>query len=344
MMKKIGILTGGADCPGLNSVIRAVVRKAVQVGYVVTGIKNGWNGLIETDMRILDLRVTSGILDRGGTILGTSRMLPPISEETMNVIAENFKRSGMDALIAVGGEDTLNIALQLYQNKSLPVVGVPKSIDNALSGTDYAFGFDTAVNIATECIDRLHTTAESHHRIIVIEVMGRYTGWIALEAGIAGGADIILVPEYPIDIEKICESLRIRHQRGKSFSIIVVSEGARIQGYITHPDEDRRHSGHRVGKVAEVLAALIEEKTGYETRVSVLGHIQRGGTPTAYDRIIGTRFGIKAVDLIDENKFGQMVSLHNNKIRSVSLEMAVRKRKTVDKDLYDIAKVFFTYS
>lgn len=339
-MKKIGILTGGADCPGLNSVIRAVVRKSIQVGYVVTGIKNGWSGLIENDMRILDYRMTSGILDRGGTILGTSRMLPPLSEELAGVVAENFKRCGMDAVIAVGGEDTLNIALQLYKDKSLPIVGVPKSIDNALSGTDYAFGFDTAVNVATECIDRLHTTAESHHRIIVIEVMGRYTGWIALEAGIAGGADIILVPEFPIDIEKICESLRQRHQRGKSFSIIVVSEGARIKGFITHPDDDRRRKEHRIGKIAEVLATLIEEKTGYETRVSVLGHIQRGGTPTAYDRIIGTRFGIKAVELIEEGKFGQMVSLHNNKIRSVSLELAVRKRKEVDKELYEVAQVF----
>ena len=189
-MKKIGILTGGADCPGLNSVIRAVVHKAMQEGHVVTGIKNGWSGLIENDMRVLDLRATTGILDRGGTILGTSRMVSPLPDEQTNQIMENFSRSGMNALIAVGGEDTLQIALDLYQNQSLPVVGVPKSIDNALSGTEYAFGFDTAVNVATECIDRLHTTAESHHRIVVIEVMGRYTGWIALESGIAGGANL----------------------------------------------------------------------------------------------------------------------------------------------------------
>ena len=279
-MKKIGILTGGADCPGLNSVIRAVVRKAMQEGCVVTGIKNGWMGLIENDMRILDLRLTSGILDRGGTILGTSRMVSPLKADQIKKISENYKRSGIDAVIAVGGEDTLKIALDLHEMDVIRVVGVPKSIDNALSGTDYAFGFDTAVNVATECIDRLHTTAESHHRIIVIEVMGRYTGWIALEAGIAGGADIILVPEFPINIDEICDSLRLRHGRGKSFSIIVVSEGARVAGY-TDFDRDDTSGKHRVGKMGEFLANLIENKTGYETRVSVLGYIQRGGIPTA---------------------------------------------------------------
>src|SRR3989338_4751826 len=201
-MKKIGILTGGADCPGLNSVIRAVVRKGMQEGYVLTGIKNGWSGLIENDMRILDLRITSGILDRGGTILGTSRINPIDNKDSIESITENFRRSGMDAVIAVGGEETLKVALMLHKENRVRIVGVPKSIDNALSGTDYAFGFDTAVNIATECIDRLHTTAESHHRIMVIEVMGQYTGWIALEAGMAGGADIILVPEFPVDMNQ----------------------------------------------------------------------------------------------------------------------------------------------
>ncbi|MBF0521554.1 MAG: 6-phosphofructokinase [Candidatus Omnitrophica bacterium] len=339
-MKKIGILTGGADCPGLNSVIRSVVRKAVMEGFVVTGIKNGWNGLMDGDMRILDLRMTSGILDRGGTILGTSRVVPPFEPEKMKIIAENFKRSGMDALITVGGEDTLKVALDLYKQYGIPVVGVPKSIDNALSGTDYAFGFDTAVNIATECIDRLHTTAESHHRIIVIEVMGRYTGWIALEAGIAGGANIILVPEYPIDIDQVCQSLNERHKRGKMFSIIVVSEGARVKGYSLESFGPERRKSRRSSNVSELIANLIEEKTGYETRVSVLGHIQRGGTPSAYDRIISTRFGVRAVELVKENLFGKMVSLHNNKIRYVSIEDAVRKRKMIDKDLYEISKVF----
>jgi 6-phosphofructokinase 1 len=340
-MKKIGILTGGADCPGLNSVIRAVVRKSIDEGWVVTGVKNGWNGLIENDMRVLDYRLTSGILDRGGTILGTSRLIPPLAKGKSKIIAENFKRSGMDALIAVGGEDTLKIALELVNKYSLPIVGVPKSIDNALSGTDYTFGFDTAVNVATECIDRLHTTAESHHRIIVIEVMGMYTGWIALEAGIAGGAHYILTPEFPIEIDKVCVSLRARHKRGKSFSIIVVSEGARIQGFSDVEIDMKFGKKHRVGRIAEVIAELIEEKTKYETRVSVLGHIQRGGIPTAYDRIIGTRFGFKAVELVKENKFGKMVSLRNNKFDSVDIAEAVKQRKVIDPDLLEIAKVFF---
>jgi len=343
-MKKIGILTGGADCPGLNSVIRAVVRKAMHEGYVVTGIKNGWDGLIENDMRVLDLRLTSGILDRGGTILGTSRHIPPMPAKNMKVIAENFKRGGFDALIAVGGEDTLKIALDLYERESLPVVGVPKSIDNALSGTDYAFGFDTAVNVATSCIDRLHTTAESHHRIIVVEVMGRYTGWIAVEAGIAGGADIILVPEFPIKIKNLCTALKNRHKRGKNFSILVVSEGAKIDGYEASPLPDdetpQPHLRHRSSKIGELLADLIEEKTGYETRVSVLGHIQRGGSPTAYDRIIGTRFGIKAVELVNEGRFGKMVSLQGGKMCAVDIKEAVRQIKTIDKELYQMAQVF----
>ncbi len=337
-MKKLGILTGGADCPGLNSVIRAVVRKGMLEGYVVTGVKNGWLGLIENDMRILDLRLTSGILDRGGTILGTSRTNPLEDPEQVKKITENYKRSGIDALIAVGGEDTLKVALALSKEGRIKVVGVPKSIDNALSGTDYAFGFDTAINIATECIDRLHTTAESHHRIMVIEVMGRYTGWIALEAGIAGGADIILVPEFPTDIREVCDALKRRHQRGKFFSIIVVSEGTKVSGFL---DERGGSERRRFGNVGEMVAKAIEHYTGYETRVSVLGHIQRGGSPTAYDRIIGTQFGVKAVELVKEGKFGKMVSLRNNQIQSVDLEEAVRARKTIDLELYAMAQVFF---
>lgn len=338
-MKKIGILTGGADCPGLNSVIRAVVRKGMQEGYVVAGIKNGWLGLVENDMRILDIRQTTGILDKGGTILGTSRMTLLDNPAQIKQLAENYKRSGLDALIAVGGEETLKIALDLFNKGLIKVIGVPKSIDNALSGTDYAFGFDTAVNIATECIDRLHTTAESHHRIIVIEVMGRYTGWIALEAGIAGGADEILIPEIPTDLRKVCEDLKSRHSRGRNFSIIVVSEGASVVGYNKDmaPVGERR----RFGYVGEVVAKVIEESTGFETRVSVLGHIQRGGTPTAYDRLVGTQFGVKAVELITQGKFGQMVSLRDNKLQSVDIARAVKKRKVIDMELYELAKVFF---
>lgn len=338
-MKKLGILTGGLDCPGLNSVIRAVVRKAMAEGYVVTGIKNGWLGLVENDMRVLDLRLTSGILDRGGTILGTSRLLPPLDPEQMRIISDNFKRSGMDAVIAVGGEDTLKIAQDLYEKFKMPVIGVPKSTDNALYGTDYAFGFDTAVNVATECIDRLHTTAESHHRIIVIEVMGRYTGWIALEAGIAGGADIILIPEFPINIEDVCNALRSRHKRGKTFSIIVVSEGAKIDGYDSAGDEDQLER-HGFGRIGNVLANKIEENTGFETRVSVLGHIQRGGSPTAFDRVIGTRFGVKAVELAKAGKYGHMVSLRDGKTKSVPIIEAVRQHKPINTDLWEIANVF----
>lgn len=339
-MKKIGILTGGADCPGLNSVIRAVVRKAVSEGYVVTGIKNGWMGLAENDMKVLDLQIVSGILDRGGTILGTSRIIPPLNDELNHKISENFKRSGIDAIVAVGGEDTLKIGLDLYNQFKLPIIGVPKSIDNSLTGTDYAFGFDTAVNIATECIDRLHTTAESHHRIIVIEVMGRYTGWIALQAGIAGGADIILVPEFPVNIDQVCESLRTRHKRGKTFSIIVVSEGTVIEGHSNETEHEENRRNHRVSRVGETIADFIEDKTGYETRVSVLGHIQRGGSPTAFDRIISTRFGFHAVELVKQQKYGYMVSIRENKLNAVEIKEAVSKHKAIEEDLYNIAKVF----
>ncbi len=338
-MKKIGILTGGADCPGLNSVIRAVVRKGMLDGYMVTGIKNGWQGLIDNDMKILDSRVTSGILDKGGTILGTSRINPLKDSKAVDAITENYKRNGLDALIVVGGEETFKIAWKLYCDRHIQIVGVPKSIDNALQGTDYAFGFDTAVNVATECIDRLHTTAESHHRIMVIEVMGQHTGWIALESGIAGGADVILIPEIEADMVKVCDEIKARHRRGKTFSIIVVAEGANIKGF-DRKEMDATRLRHFSG-IGEFVSKKIENQTGYDTRVSVLGHIQRGGTPTAYDRVIGTRFGIKAVELVKEEKFGEMVSLRDNKLQSVSMEKAIKKRKTIDLDLYETSSVFF---
>ncbi len=336
-MKKIGILTGGADCPGLNAVIRAVVYKGMQEGYVVTGIKNGWQGLIDNDTRVLDTRCVSGILDRGGTILGTSRLNPFDSPEHIDKIRDNYKRNGIDALIAVGGEATLGIANELFKREIIKVVGIPKSIDNALSGTDYAFGFDTAVQVATELIDRLHTTAESNHRIMVIEVMGQYTGWIAVESGLAGGADIVIIPEQPADLTKVCEAIKNRHRRGKCFSIVVVSEGAQIDtpGFFSDPQEKRRF-----GSVGERLAKAIEDETGYETRVSVLGYIQRGGAPTAFDRILGTRFGVKAVELVKEGKFGKMVSYQNNRIKYCDIKDAVEQRKKVDLELFQIAKVF----
>ncbi|MBF0619241.1 MAG: 6-phosphofructokinase [Candidatus Omnitrophica bacterium] len=336
-MKKIGILTGGADCPGLNAVIRSVVYKGMQDGYVISGIKNGWQGLIDNDTRILDTRAVSGILDRGGTILGTSRCNPLENPEHVERIRENYKRNGMDAVIVVGGEVTLGIAHELFKKDVLKVVAIPKSIDNALSGTDYAFGFDTAVQVATELIDRLHTTAESHHRIMVIEVMGQFTGWIAVEAGLAGGADVILIPEAKVELEKVCDAIRNRHRRGKSFSIVVLSEGVEIDAPGVLPEGFEKR---RFGSVGEKLAKAIEDMTGYETRVSVLGYIQRGGGPTAFDRVLATRFGVKAVELVSEGKFGKMVSYKNNKVTCVDIEEAVKQRKRVEPELVALSKVF----
>lgn len=342
-MARIGLLTGGGDCPGLNPVIRAVVRKALLEGYEVMGIKNGWKGLIENDTTRLDINAVSGILPKGGTILGTSRTNPYKNEGDLKKLKENFKKLGLDSLVAVGGEDTLGVAAKLIKDGIENIVGVPKTIDNDLSATDYTFGFDTALNIATECIDRLHTTAESHHRIIVVEVMGRHAGWIAIESGIAGGADVILIPEIPIDIDEVCATIKRRHSRGKTFSIVVVAEGAHFKEGSSVLQEQKLDSfGHvRLGGIGEILANEIEKKTGYETRVSVLGHIQRGGTPTAFDRVLGTRLGVKAVELIKNKKFGRMVALSGIKIIDVPIEDAVKALKTVDMELYDIAKVFF---
>lgn len=342
-MAKIGILTGGGDCPGLNPVIRAVVRKGLNEGYEITGIKNGWKGLIENDILALSLDAVSGILPKGGTILGTSRTNPYKKEGDLQKTKDNFKKIGLDALIAVGGEDTLGVAAKLTKDGIPNIVGVPKTIDNDLSCTDYTFGFDTALNTAMECIDKLHTTAESHHRIMVVEVMGRHAGWIAIESGIAGGADVILIPEIPIDMEEICNLIQKRHQRGKTFSIMVVAEGAKFkEGTMVTQENKLDEFGHvRLGGIGDTLATEIEKRTGFETRVSVLGHIQRGGTPTAFDRILGTRFGVKAVELVKNRKFGRMVALSGNKIIDVPIEDAVRALKTVDMDFYEIAKVFF---
>jgi len=342
-MSTIGILTGGGDCPGLNPVIRAVVRKALNEGYEVLGIKNGWKGLVEKDTLKLDLMAISGILPKGGTILGTSRTNPYKKAEDLERVKQNFKELALDALIVVGGEDTLGVASKLVKDGIKNIVGVPKTIDNDLSATDYSFGFDTAVNVAMECIDRLHTTAESHHRIIVAEVMGRHAGWIATEAGIAGGADVILIPEIPIDIDEVCSIIKKRHGRGKTFSIVVVAEGAQFKDKDLVLQEEKLDSfGHvRLGGIGEALGEQIEKRTGYETRVSVLGHIQRGGSPTAFDRVLGTRFGIKAVELVINKQFGKMVALSGNKIIDVPLEKAVAALKTVDMELYNIAREFF---
>ncbi len=342
-MLKVGILTGGGDCPGLNPVIRAVVRKGINEGYQVIGIKNGWKGLIENNTIELNLNAVSGILPKGGTILGTSRTNPFKKEGDLEKVKKSYKELGLEALIAIGGEDTLGVASKLIKEGLENIVGVPKTIDNDLSSTDYTFGFDTAINTAMECIDKLHTTAESHHRIIVVEVMGRHAGWIAVEAGIAGGADIILIPEETIDIEKVCELLKKRHDRGKTFSIVVVAEGAKFKkGTMVLQEEKLDQFGHvRLGGIGDNLAKEIEKRTGYETRVSVLGHIQRGGSPSAFDRILGTRFGVKAIELVKNKKFGRMAALSGNKITDVPIENAIKELKTVDKDFYEMAKVFF---
>ncbi len=338
---RIGVLTGGGDCPGLNPVIRAIVRKAYNDQHETIGFKNGWKGIIEGDTMPLDLSSISGILPKGGTILGTSRTNPYKKPDDVQKVKDNFKKFKLDALIAIGGEDTLGVANKLCK-EGLNVVGVPKTIDNDLSATDYTFGFDTSVNIAMECIDRLHTTAESHHRIMVVEVMGRHAGWIATHAGIAGGADVVLIPEIPIDLDEICGILKKRHERGRTFSIVVVAEGAKMKASDITKDESLDEFGHvKLGGIGDFLGKEIEKKTGYETRVTVLGHIQRGGSPTAFDRVLGTRFGIKAVELVENKKFGQMVSLSGTNILAVPLESGVEKLKTVDMALYDIAKEFF---
>jgi 6-phosphofructokinase 1 len=340
---KVGVLSGGGDAPGINAVIRAVVRKGIQnYGYEVVGIKDGWNGLLKGEYMQLDLNSVSGILPRGGSILGTSRTNPFKDERGPDKILENAKKAGIEAVIAIGGDDTLSIAHKLGE-LGLKSVGVPKTIDNDLAGTDYTFGFNTAVAIATEALDRLHTTAETHHRVIILEVMGRYTGWIALEAGLAGGADIILIPEKPFDIDKVCEYIKQRQQRGRNFSIIVVAEGAKQKGGVEIVySESLDEFGHiRLGGVGYFIGKEIEKSIKTETRVVVLGHLQRGGTPTAFDRILSTRFGIAAIDLVHEGKFGRMVALKGNKIESVLLKDVTGKRKTVDLELYDIASVFF---
>ena len=345
---KIGILTGGGDCPGLNAVIRGIVRKSLLLGNEVYGIKNGWKGLLEKNYYQLDHKAISGILHRGGTILGTSRTnLYQEGKDYYNQAIQNFKDMELDALVAIGGEDTLGVAAKLYKD-GINVVGVPKTIDNDLSGTDYTFGFDTAVHIATEAIDRLHTTAESHNRVIVVEVMGRHAGWIALHSGLAGGADITLIPEKPFELNEVCKVLTTRHGRGKSFSIVVIAEGAKIN---TEKDNDgsfvlqkleKDSFGHvALGGIGNIVAEEIGRRTGYETRAVVLGHIQRGGTPTAYDRVLGSRFGVKAAELVANGEFGKMTSLKGPHIVAVSLDEAVGTLKTVDEDIYQAASTFF---
>ena len=343
-IKCVGILTGGGDCPGLNAVIRAIVRKGIATyDYKMIGVLEGWKGMLEGMSQPLNLDTVSGILPRGGTILGSSRTNPYQDGADGGVlIQDGMKKMGLDALIAIGGDDTLGVAYRLTE-EGIKVVGVPKTIDNDLDGTDQTFGFDTAINIVMEAIDRLHTTAESHNRVMVVEVMGRHAGWIAVESGIAGGADVILIPEVPFDLDDVCDTIRKRHARGKTFSIVVVAEGAKLEdeSMVLQSGEKDAFGHVRLGGIGNLLSDEIERRTGYESRATVLGHIQRGGSPSAYDRVLSTRFGIAAIDLIGEGNFGKMVALRGQSIIAIDLKEAVSKLRTVDMGLYDIAKVFF---
>ena len=348
MTKRVALLTGGGDCPGLNAVIRAVARRSLDRGFEVVGVRAGWRGLVDGRFQELDHRAISGILPRGGTIVGTSRTNPYKVDGGVQRVLEHFARERLDALVAIGGEDTLGVAARLYEEHDFPVVGVPKTIDNDLSATDYTFGFDTAVFIATEAIDRLHTTAESHNRVMVLEVMGRHTGWIAVMSAIAGGADAVLIPEQPITVEEACDELRRRHERGKDFSIVVVSEGYELtyasgerQQIAQEPAATDQFGHVRLGGVGDVLAREIEERTGYETRVTVLGHVQRGGTPTPRDRVLATRYGLKAADLVQAERWGVMAALQGDAVVEVPLREAVAELKTVPAEFYDVAEAFF---
>ncbi len=340
---RVGVLTGGGDCPGLNAAIRAVVRKGIMgYGFEMLGIKNGWLGLVEDKVMELTLNDISGILFRGGTILGTSRTNPFRVEDGVNKVFETLSKHSIDALVVIGGDDTLSVAARLYED-GVKCVGIPKTIDNDVSGTDYTIGFDTAVSVVMEALDRLHPTAEAHHRVMVVEVMGRHAGWIAVEGGIAGGADYIVIPEIPFDIDELCESIKKRHQRGKDFSIVVVAEGSKPkEGELVIQEEKVDAFGHvRLGGIGYVLAKEIEKRTGYETRVTMLGHVQRGGSPTAFDRILATRYGIAAIDLVSKGVFGVMVGVRGMEMVTVPLKDAVDTMRTVDMGLYKIGSVFF---
>ncbi|HEX6204332.1 MAG TPA: ATP-dependent 6-phosphofructokinase [Solirubrobacterales bacterium] len=343
---RIGVLTAGGDCPGLNAAIRAVARSAIQRGDEALGIRRGYRGLAEDDYVPLDMRRVSGILHQGGTILSTSSF-EPIREGAVDKVAAAFAEQRLDAVVAIGGEHTMEITRQLHADRGLPLVGVPKTIDNDVGGTDFTFGFDTAVQIVTDAIDRLHTTAQSHDRIMVVEVMGRTTGWIAAYAGLAGGADCIVIPEQTTTVEEVCRDVTRRHDRGKDFSIIVVAEGAKLafesgEERLIQPVKESDEYGYpRLGGIGAALAMELESRTGYETRVTVLGHVQRGGTPTSTDRVLASRFGAHAYEMVKAGEFGQMAAIHGTQMTGVPLEEAV-KVKQVDLDLLEIAKRFFT--
>jgi ATP-dependent phosphofructokinase / diphosphate-dependent phosphofructokinase len=342
---RIGLLTGGGDCPGLNAVIRAVVRRGLtEGGHSFVGFRAGWEGVLADDASELTLQSTAGILPRGGTILGTSRTNPfAAGQDGTTAIRRTLRARGVDALVPIGGEDTLGVALRLHR-EGVPIVGVPKTIDNDLGGTDVTFGFHTAVQIVTDAIDRLHTTAESHNRVMVVEVMGRHAGWIATYAGIAGGADAILVPERPFDIDELVARLRRRHERGRSFSIVVVAEGAtpREGTLQIRAGTSTDAFGHaRLGGIGLTLEGEIERRTEFETRVTILGHVQRGGTPVAFDRVLATRFGVAAMDTAAAGRFGTMVGLRGTEIVEAPLQEALREPKLLDPTLYQTAELFF---
>ena len=340
---RMGVLTGGGDCPGLNAAIRAIVRKGVDGhGHELVGFRHGWRGPIEGDCFDLTIDEVRGILPRGGTILRSSRTNPLKREDGVDRIRENMEKLALDGLIAIGGEDTLGAAQKLHE-AGVAVLGLPKTIDNDLHGTDVTFGFDTAVQIATDAIDRLHTTAESHNRILVVEVMGRHAGWIALHSGVAGGADVILIPERPFDIDEVCAHLKRRHGRGRYFSIVVAAEGAiPREGTLATVGGDKDEFGHaRLGGIGQVLEREVEARTGFETRATVLGHVQRGGTPTAFDRVLATRCGIAAVDAATEGRWGTMTALRGTRIELVPLRDAVASLKTVPPEEFAVAEAFF---
>jgi 6-phosphofructokinase 1 len=343
---RIGVLTAGGDCPGLNAAIRAVARSAIQRGDETIGIRRGYKGLAEDDYVDLDMRTVSGILHLGGTILSTSSF-EPIRENAVDAVAGAFARNDIDAVVAIGGEHTMEITRRLHADHGLPLVGVPKTIDNDVGGTDFTFGFDTAVQIVTDAIDRLHTTAQSHDRIMVVEVMGRSTGWIAAYAGLAGGADGIVIPEKTTTVEEVVDGVMRRHDRGKDFSIIVVAEGSKLafaggEERLIQPIKDSDEYGYpRLGGIGAALATELESQTGFETRVTVLGHVQRGGTPTSTDRILATRYGAFAYELVKRGEFGKMAAISGTEMIGIPLERAVEV-KNVDLEILEIASRFFT--
>jgi 6-phosphofructokinase 1 len=344
MSERIGILTAGGDCPGLNAVIRAVVRRAVADEVEVLGIKNGWRGLVEGDVEPLTRDSVTGILPRGGTILGTSRFNPLQDQATFSAILENSQKFDLNALVVVGGEGTLSAALDLWREHAYPVVGIPKTIDNDILGTDFTFGFDTAVGVVVYAVDRLHSTAESHHRVMVVEVMGRHTGWIAAYGGIAGGADVVLVPEHPFRMSRVCDLLLHRRNQGRAFSIVVVAEDAhphRDEDFLNSETSQQIYRHDRLGGIGTILAHEIERCTGIETRITKLGYMQRGGSPSPFDRVLATRFGVKAYEMVRAKQWGHMAALHANQIIAIPLSEAVRDIKRLDEEIYRVAEVFF---